>query len=117
MMYYLILFISFVIFAILLKVKGSIFRNLAINSVSLVNTLLAGNEDDDETIKQVQASTSKLLSSLLNLMILIVSASVVASVPLFIYVIAINYSTNINFLLERINHNLIFFTFAPMKSI
>ncbi len=93
MVYYIILFISFFIIAFIIKHYRSAFYSLAEDSVSLVNDLIA-NEDDEVKIKHVSTGTNKLVLSLLKMFMVAIAAIAVGSIPIIIYCLITNTGYN-----------------------
>ncbi len=84
MLYYTVLFISFFLITLIIRLNRSVFYDLAQNSVTLVNELLSDYEDDIK-IKQIQKNTNKLFISLLKMLMVIVIAFTIGSIPMVIY--------------------------------
>ncbi len=83
--YYSVLFVSFFIIAFFIRSFRKVFQNLAINSVALVNELIATNDDDDELIQEIQRSTNRLVVSLFTMLLVLVVAFVLGSIPVIAY--------------------------------
>ncbi|MGW8314230.1 MAG: hypothetical protein ACWGNV_01430 [Bacteroidales bacterium] len=84
--YYVVLFISFFLFALLLRLSRSVFYVLAEDSVSLVNDLMS-DLGEDEKVRKVQTGTSRLVLSLIKMLITIIFALVAGSVPIIAYLL------------------------------
>lgn len=84
MIYYSVLFISFFLIALIIRIYRSVFYVLAEDSVALVNELLSDREEEMK-IKQVQRSTISLVVSLFKMLLLILLAFAFGSVPVVIY--------------------------------
>lgn len=82
--YYTVLFISFFLIALIIRISRFSFYALAENSVALVNQLLSDNNEEVK-VKQVQKSTNKLVISLLRILLVGIVAVVSGSVPIVIY--------------------------------
>jgi len=82
--YYSVLFISFFLIALIIRIYRSVFYTLAENSVALVNELIT-DIDIDIKIKKVQKSTNKLVLSLLKILLIIVLAFAIGSIPVIIW--------------------------------
>jgi len=85
MLFYFILFLSFFLVALIIRLYGFVFFDLAQNSVGLVNELLS-EYDEDTKIEKVQKTTNSLLYSFLKILLLFVVAFAAGSVPVFAYV-------------------------------
>lgn len=86
MAYYVVLFISFFLFALLLRLSRSVFYMLAEESVSLVNELMS-DLGEDVKVRKVQTGTTRLVLSLLKMLITIFFALVAGSVPVLSYLL------------------------------
>lgn len=106
MIFYSVLFISFFLIALLLRFYRSIFYALAEGSLSVVNELLS-DEAEEEKVVNVQRHTNKLLLELLKLLVLVVVAVGIGSIPIWIYC----WFTGNSF------ESLEFFTFYPILAI
>lgn len=82
--FYSVLFISVFFFSLLIKWKRKWFYALAERSVALVNDLLSDLKNDDKA-KQVSTGTMKLLGALGRVFGLIIIASVIGTIPIFIH--------------------------------
>lgn len=93
LLYSIIVALGFFFFAFFIKIFRTHFYSLAESSVSLVNALLL-KIDEDEKVKLVQKSNSRLLVSLFKILLSIVAALVIGSVPFIVYVMltGISYS-------------------------
>ncbi|MCF8229059.1 MAG: sulfotransferase [Bacteroidales bacterium] len=86
MLFYAILFVSFFLVALIIRLYRSVFHDLAQNSLALVNALLSGHEEDVK-IKQVEKNTNRLLFSLLKMLLTLLVAFAIGSIPVVIYVV------------------------------
>mgnify|MGYP006277903635 CR=1 FL=1 len=86
MLFYAILFIGFFLIALIIRLYRSVFQDLAQYSLAMVNALLS-DHDEDTKIKQVQKNTAKLTGSLLKMLLLLIVAFAVGSIPVIIYVV------------------------------
>jgi hypothetical protein len=86
MIYYSVLFISFFLIALIIRIKRLVFHAVAEHSVALVNELIS-NLDEEQKIKQVQKSTNKLVALLFKMLLVIILAFALGSVPIIIYCI------------------------------
>lgn len=93
MIFYTVLFISFFLIALIIRINRFVFYALAQNSVALVNELLSENAED-EKIEFVQKKTNKLVISLFKMLLYIVFALALGSIPIAIYCIVTG--TNFN---------------------
>ena len=84
MVIYSVLFISFFLIVLILRINRVVFHALAEHSVDLVDELLS-NTDDELKIKLVQHSTNRLVISLLKMLLVGIFAIASGSIPLFIY--------------------------------
>lgn len=84
MIYYSVLFISFFLIILVLRIKRKVFHALAEHSVALVDDLLS-YMDDEVKIKLVQHSTNRLVISLLKMLLVVILAIASGSIPLVIY--------------------------------
>jgi len=85
MVFYLSLALGFALAAIIIRIYRSVFFSLAENSVALLDKLLTDVEDD-EKIRLIQGSNSKLLLSLLKMVFTLVIALAAASVPVILFI-------------------------------
>lgn len=92
MIYYTVLFISFFLLALVIRIKRFVFHGLAENSVSLVNELIS-DLDEDLKIERIQKSTNKLIFSLFKMFQIIILAIIVGAIP----IIAYSYLANVHF--------------------
>lgn len=86
MLFYAILFVSFFLIALIIRLYRSVFHDLAQNSLALVNALLSGHEEDVK-IKQVEKNTNRLLLSLLKVLLTLLVVFAIGSIPVLIYAI------------------------------
>jgi hypothetical protein len=84
MLYYLALGLSSFLSFLLLKWRRQQFYRLAENSVSLLNTLIS-SEDDDQKLEAMQKDTSGLFISLLSFIALLIFALLIIVVPAIIF--------------------------------
>jgi hypothetical protein len=84
MIYYSSLFTGFFLIALVIRINRSVFYALAENSVALVNELLS-DIDEEVKIRQVQKSTNRLVVSLFKMLLLIILAVAIGSIPVVIY--------------------------------
>jgi hypothetical protein len=84
MIYYSALTISFFLTFLIIRSGRFVFYALAENSITLVNELLSDIEEDLK-IKQVQKDTNKLVVSLFKMLLLLILASAIGSIPIVIY--------------------------------
>lgn len=87
MIYYAVLFVSFFLLAWLIRMYKFVFHDLAIDSVALVNEMLA-DIDEDEKIRLIQKNTNKLVISLGKVMLLFLLAFALGAIPLIVYCFA-----------------------------
>jgi len=78
--------IGFFLIAFIVKILRIHFYSLATSSVSLVNVLLLKIKED-EKVKLVQETNNKLLLSLAKVLLTIIVALAVGSIPFIIYII------------------------------
>lgn len=81
MLYYSVLFISFFLVAFMIRIRRFVFHALAENSVALVNELMS-DMDEDAKINLVQHGTKKLAMSLVKMLLVIIFACTLGSIPL-----------------------------------
>tara|TARA_R110002050_G_scaffold45815_2_gene108193 strand:- start:4473 stop:5879 length:1407 start_codon:yes stop_codon:yes gene_type:complete len=84
MLYYLALGLSSFLSFLLLKWRRQQFYRLAENSVSLLNTLIS-SEDDDQKLVAMQKDTSGLFISLLSFIALLITALLIIVAPALIF--------------------------------
>jgi hypothetical protein len=84
MIFYSVLFISFFLIALIIRINRSIFYALAENSVALLNELIS-DIDDEAKIKLVQKSTNRLVFSLFKTLLVFILAFALGSIPVGIY--------------------------------
>ena len=84
MIYYFVLFISFFLIALIIKINRFVFYALAGDSVALVNELMS-DTDEDEKIDLVQKKTNRLSVSLLKMLLYGVFAFAIGAIPVVIY--------------------------------
>lgn len=84
MLFYSILFISFFLLAFIIRVFRSVFYALAEHSVALLDQLIS-DADEEAKIKLVQKGTHALLLSLLKMLLVILLALAMGSIPLLLY--------------------------------
>ena len=82
--YYISLFIGFFLIAFIIRNYREVFYDLAKKSVALVNELIS-DEDEDEKIDLVQANTNKLALALGKMLLYILVAFIIGSIPVIIY--------------------------------
>ncbi|MEN8156620.1 MAG: sulfotransferase family protein [Bacteroidota bacterium] len=82
--YYSVLFISFFLIFLIIRIGRFVFYGLAENSVALVDDLIS-DIDEEAKIKVVQKGTNKLLISLMKMLLLGIFACAIGSIPLVIY--------------------------------
>lgn len=93
MIYYLVLTVgAFLTFSVLFW-KRLVFHKVAEGSIGLVNELLGESADEDLLIKQIQASTNILLLDLLKMLLVVILAFVLGSLPIIIFI----FTNGINF--------------------
>ncbi|MBN1599861.1 MAG: sulfotransferase [Bacteroidales bacterium] len=106
MVYYSVLFISFFLIALIIRINRFVFHALAENSVSLVDKLIS-DLDEEVKIKLIQKSTNKLVISLMKMLFVVIFAFAFGSIPVIIYC-----------LISRTDYNsLDFFSFYSILSI
>ena len=86
MIFYLILFTGCFLIALIIRLNRFVFYALAEHSVSLVNELMS-DIDDEIKIKQVQGGTNRLVISLLKMLLVVIVALAIGSIPVVIYMI------------------------------
>lgn len=84
MIFYSVLFISFFLIALIIRLTRFVFYTLAQNSVALVNELIS-DIDEDLKIKLVQKKTNQLVGSLLRMLLVVIIAFAIGSIPIVIY--------------------------------
>jgi hypothetical protein len=84
MIYYSVLFLGFFLIALIIRTNRFVFYALAENSVALVNELIS-DIDEEVKIKHVQKSTSRLVVSLSKMLLIIILAFAIGSIPVIIY--------------------------------
>ncbi|MBN1952981.1 MAG: sulfotransferase [Bacteroidales bacterium] len=84
MIFYSVLFLSFLLLAMIIKALKSVFFDISESSVAVVNDMLA-DLDEDEKIRRIQKSTNHLVGSMLKTLLVFVLAFAAASVPIVIY--------------------------------
>ncbi len=84
MIYYSVLVISFFIIGLIIRLNRFVFHALAENSLALVNELIA-NIDEDLKIERVQKYTNKLAVSLIKMLLYILFAFAVGSIPIVLF--------------------------------
>ena len=82
--YYSVLFISFFLIALFIRMNRFVFQAVAENSVALVNSLIADIEEDLK-IDFVQKKTNKLVVALLKMLLIIILAFAIGSIPVVLY--------------------------------
>lgn len=85
-LYYLILFTAFFLFALVIRINRFVFYALAENSVSLVNFLISDLEEDVK-ISKVQKTTNRLVLSLFRMFLVFILSIAIGSIPVVIYVL------------------------------
>ncbi len=98
MIYYSVLFISFFLIALIIRIRRFVFHALAENSVALVDALISDIEEETK-IKLVQKSTNKLVISLVKMLLVGILAFALGSILFVIYC-----------LITRTNYNNLDFT-------
>lgn len=88
-LYLSVVFIGFLILVYFIRLFSSPFISLAENSLALVNTLLL-KIDEDEKVALVQKQNTKLILSLFKVVVSILLAVLVASIPFVVYLILSN---------------------------
>lgn len=97
MAYYFLLFVSFFLFASILKVFRQTFYSLAQNSVNLIDKLLAETEED-EKIEELSAGNKKLVLSVCKMLGVFIIAVIIGSIPIFSFLFfSDNSLTNLDF--------------------
>ena len=86
LVYYFILAVCFYVIALIIRIKRSVFHNLAKSSVGLVNELIT-ESDQDEKIDLIQKKTRLLALSLVKILLLIVVAFAIGAIPLTGYIL------------------------------
>lgn len=83
-LYYIVLFFSFFLFALVIRFNRFVFHAVAENSVALVNELIS-DIDEDAKISSVQKTTNRLLLSMLKMFLVILFSFSPVVILVFIY--------------------------------
>ncbi|UCH14675.1 MAG: hypothetical protein JSV22_01620 [Bacteroidales bacterium] len=84
MVYYTVLLIAFFLIIFIIRINRFVFYALAEYSVALVDKLIS-DIDEEAKIKLVQKNTSKLVVSLMKMLLVIIFAIACGSIPVIIY--------------------------------
>ncbi|MEJ2595923.1 MAG: hypothetical protein P8100_12555, partial [bacterium] len=84
MVFYLVLFFSFFLIAFLFRAFRMIFYTLALDSVAMVDAFM-DDADEEEKLKLVQQRNGKLVLSLIRMLLLIIAAFAIGSIPVVFY--------------------------------
>lgn len=105
MIFYVVLFISFFLFALVIRINRFVFYALAEHSVALVNELIA-DVDDEVKIKLVQKGTNRMVISLIKMLLLVILAFTLGSIPIVIFCLVTQ--TNIDSLVFSSFYSILF---------